>query len=152
MKQEDVEITSIYPLIKNNDNNTWIVKANRNGEIIYRNRKHYYLFWECLFNKSFRVDECFVIKGDQCYQFFEEKLQYLGFKENEANDFITYWCPKMEHSKYVLINFQGEDYDRRAPLKIEPKPDCVIRIFVTFKLQFKFLKSSILMIERASLF
>lgn len=105
MEKEDGEITSRYPVIQDNENNTWLVKANRNGELVYNNRKHYYLFWKCLFNKSFSIDEGFVIKGNQCYQFFEEKLQYLGFKENEANDFITYWCPKIKHSKYVLIKF-----------------------------------------------
>ena len=134
MKKEDGEITSIYPVIKGNDKNTWIVKANKNGEILYNNRKHYYLFWECLFNKPFKIDKGFVIEGSKCYEFFEEKLQYLGLKENEANDFITYWCPKMEHSKFVLINFQDEDYDQRAPLTVEPKPDSIKRIFMTFKL------------------
>ena len=134
MKKEDGKITSRYPLINNDDKQTWKIKANRNGEIIYNNRKHYYLFWECLFNKSFEIDEGFIIEGKQSYQFFEEKLQYLGFKENEANDFITYWCPKMEHSKYVKLKIEGEEYEKRAPLNIEPKPDCIKRIFVTFKL------------------
>ena len=134
MKKEDGEITSIYPVINKTDNKTWIVKANRNGEILYNGRKHYYLFWECLFNKSFEINEGFVIEGNKCYDFFEKKLQYLGLKENEANDFITYWCPKMEHSKYVLINFQDEEYDKRAPLTVEPKPDSMKRIFMTYKL------------------
>lgn len=134
MKKEDGEITSIYPVIKESDNKTWIVKANKNGEIVHNGRKHYYLFWECLFNKSFKMEEGFVIEGNKCYEFFEEKLQYLGLKENEANDFITYWCPKMEKSNFVLINFQDEDYDKRAPLNIEPKPDSMKRIFMTFKL------------------
>lgn len=109
MKKEDGEITTIYPVIKGKDKNTWIVKANKSGELTYNNRKHYYLFWECLFNKTFDIDEGFCIEGNKCYEFFEEKLQYIGLKENEANDFITYWCPKMEHSNYVLIKFQGED-------------------------------------------
>ena len=132
--KKDGEITSIYPLINENDNNTWIVKANKNGQITYKNRKHCYLFWECLFNKSFDMNEGFVIEGKKSYEFFEQKLEYLGFKENEANDFITYWCPRMEHSKYVFISFQGEEYNKRAPLNIEPKPDCLKRIFMTFKL------------------
>ena len=134
MNKDDGEITSIYPVIKGNDKNTWIVKANQNGEIFYNNRKHYYLFWECLFNKEFVIDEGFVINGQKCYEFFEEKLQYLGLNEREANDFITYWCPKMEHSKYVAIKFQDEDYDKRVPLTVEPKPDSIKRIFMTFKL------------------
>ena len=134
MNKDDGKITSIYPVIKGNDKNTWIVKANKNGEIFYNDRKHYYLFWECLFNKEFVIDEGFVINGQKCYEFFEEKLQYLGLNEREANDFITYWCPKMEHSKYVAIKFQDEDYDKRVPLTVEPKPDSIKRIFMTFKL------------------
>ena len=134
MDKKDGEITSIYTLINENDNNTWIVKANKNGQITYKNRKHCYLFWECLFNKSFDMKEGFLIEGKKSYEFFEQKLEYLGFKENEANDFITYWCPRMEHSKYVFISFQGEEYNKRAPLNIEPKPDCLKRIFMTFKL------------------
>lgn len=133
MRKEIGEITSRYPLINAHDGNTWKVKANRNGELMYNNRKHYYLFWECEFDQDFDFDEGFVIEGHQSYQFFEEKLEYLGFKENEANDFITYWCPKIEHHPYVLIKFQGEQYDSRALLQIEPRPDCLRRIFVTFK-------------------
>lgn len=133
MKKEEGEITSIYPVIKGNKK-TWIVKANKNGEIIYNNRKYYYLFWECLFNKSFKIEEGFCIEGQKCFEFFEEKLDFLGLSEKEANDFITYWCPKMEKSKYVLICFQDVDYTSRVPLLIDPKPDSMKRIFMTFKL------------------
>ena len=134
MPKKEGEITSIYPVIKDEDHNAWIVKANKNGEIIHNNRKHDYLFWECLFTNPFPISEGFVIEGHECFEFFEEKLQYLGFKEREANDFITYWCPKMEHSKYVAICFQGEEYDKRVPLIVEPKPDYIKRVFMTFKL------------------
>ena len=35
MKKEDGQITTMYPVIKGNNKNTWIVKANKNGEITY---------------------------------------------------------------------------------------------------------------------
>ena len=133
MKKEDGKITSRYPII-NDDTETWIVKANRNGDIEYNQRKHYYLFWECVFYNGFEIDEGFVVEGSKIYEFFEDKLNYLGFKEREANDFITYWCPQMEHSNFVLIKFQDEDYKNRAHISIEPKPDFIRRIFITFKL------------------
>ena len=131
MKKEDGEITIRYPTIEEKDQNTWIVKANKNGEMKYKNRTHYYLFWECLFNKSFKIEEGFCIEGQKCFEFFEEKLDFLGLSEKEANDFITYWCPKMEKSKYVLICFQDVDYTSRVPLLIDPKPDSMKRIFMT---------------------
>lgn len=134
MKKEDGEITIRYPTIEEKDQNTWIVKANKNGEMKYKNRTHYYLFWECLFNDTFNIDEGFLIEGSKCVEFFEDKLKYLGLIEKESNDFITYWCPKMIHSNYVIIKFQDEEYEKRAPLIIEPKPDFIKRIFITFRL------------------
>ena len=128
------EISSRYPLIKNDDKETWTVKVNKKGEIQYQNRTHYYLFWESKSYTRYSQEEGFVIKGEDCFSFFEEKLAFLGFNEREANDFITFWCPFMEHSKYVAINFQGSDYDSDYPLIIEPKPDKIKRIFITYKL------------------
>lgn len=137
MDVKDGQITSRYPVISPKDDQTenyWKVTVNKEGEIFYNGRKHYYLFWECLFEKSFQIKEGFVIKGEKCFEFFEEKLSYLGLNEREANDFITYWCPQMENSKFVLIAFQGEQYTSRAPLIIDPSPEKVHRIFMTFKL------------------
>ena len=39
----------------------------------------------------------------------------------------------VEHSQYVLIKFQDQQYDSHASLQIEPRPDCIRRIFATFK-------------------
>ena len=128
------EISSRYPIIKSEDSETWAVKVNKKGEIQYHNRTHYYLFWEVKSNFKFKQEEGFVIKGEDSFSFFEEKLAFFGFNEREANDFITFWCPLMEHSKYVSINFQGKDYDSNFPLIIDPKPDTIRRIFMTFKL------------------
>ena len=122
-------------LIKNiEDDNFWIVKANKNGDMIYNNRIFRYLFWECLFNRPFNINEGFVINGSDCYDFFVEKFDYLGISNHITTDFVTYWCPKMEHSKFILIKFLGEEYDQIAPLTIDPKPDHLVRVFVTFKL------------------
>ena len=134
MKKEDGEIAFKYPSTRDNEDNYWIIKANKNGNIIYKNRNIQYLFWECLFNKPFNIDEGFVIEGKDCSDFFEEKFDYLGISNNITADFITYWCPKMIHSNYVLIKFQGDEYDQIAPLTIDPKPNHLVRVFVTFRL------------------
>lgn len=137
MDESDGRITTRYPVISPKEDqleNIWRVTANKDGEIFYNGRKHYYLFWECVFKNTFEINEGFVVEGEKCFEFFEEKLSYLGLNEREANDFITYWCPQMEHSEFVLIGFQGDQYTSRAPLTIDPLPDRVHRIFMTFKL------------------
>ncbi len=134
MDKEEGEITSRYPVIQDNENNTWLVKANRNGELFYNERKHYYLFWECFFNKDFCMEEGFVIEGKESYEFFEEKLEYLGFKEKEANDFITYWCPNII-SLFTENNHKIEEpQDEEELFDEEELVDCVKRVFITFKL------------------
>lgn len=40
-------------------------------------------------------------------------------------------------SEYISQNpicFQGEEYEKRVPLIVEPKPDYIKRVFMTFKL------------------
>jgi hypothetical protein len=52
--------------------------------------------------------------------------------EQEMNEFIVYWLPRMEHNAYNLISFQGEKYTDTAVLNITPAPDSELRVFMTF--------------------
>ncbi|MBR3759812.1 MAG: hypothetical protein IKK47_02300 [Ruminococcus sp.] len=38
----------------------------------------------------------------------------------------------MEHNKYNLIAFQGDEYTDSAKLNITPEPDSMLRIFMTY--------------------
>lgn len=49
---------------------------------------------------SFELD----LKDEKIYRDLSLPAVALGFKENEANDFIT-WCSKMEHSKICFNQF-----------------------------------------------
>jgi hypothetical protein len=44
-----------------------------------------------------------------------------------------YWYPKLQEYPYVQITFAGEDYSQGAPLKITPKPDSFLRVFMVAK-------------------
>ena len=95
----------------------------------------YGLYYECKNNKSYNIeDEGFVIKGEDSAEFLEEKLEILGLTEREAEEFIIYWLPKMEGNKYNYIRFASlDEINKDMPLQINPNPDTVIRVIMTYK-------------------
>ena len=43
----------------------------------------------------------------------------LGLNENESEEFIIYWLPKLEANKYNLIRFQTmKEIERNMPIEI----------------------------------
>ena len=62
----------------------------------------------------------------------EKALAELGLTRREANEFIVYWLPLMEKNNYNVISFQTKTYEENAKLFIDPKPDTMIRIFMTW--------------------
>ena len=65
--------------------------------------------------------------------FLEEALDKLGLTRREANEFIVYWLPLMEGNAWNLISFQTQAYTDMAKLTVEPAPDTVIRVFMTWR-------------------
>ena len=57
----------------------------------------------------------------------------MGLTPREYNEFIVYWFPKMQNNKYNLIHFADKTYTDTAPLKITPKPDSILRVFMVYK-------------------
>ena len=50
----------------------------------------------------------------------------------EAEEFIVYWLPLMEHNAFNLIAFQDDAYTDTAKLTITPAPDTECRIFMAY--------------------
>ncbi|MDO4778895.1 MAG: hypothetical protein Q4A42_04990 [Tissierellia bacterium] len=124
------KLTHIYP--KFSKENEWTITAKPDGTIIKDNKEYYALFWEGEDNFNYKIDKGFCIKGEDTAQFLEEKLEILGLNQKEINEFIIYWLPKMENNNYNVISFQTNDYTNNAKLNINPKPDTLIRVFMTW--------------------
>lgn len=124
-------LTDTYPTY----NDGWNVTAYPNGTLINKNdgKEYSYLFWEGQRNVDYKISEGFVVKGSNVKDFLQEKLEYMGLTPKEYNEFIVYWLPRMQHNKYNLISFQTTDYTDNAKLEITPKPDSMLRVFMTFK-------------------
>lgn len=126
-------ITCSYPKYKTGG---WNVIAKPNGDLIDLDtgRKLYSLYWEGINTLNSRIDEGFVVKGEDTSKFLEEKLEILGLNYKEIEEFIIYWLPKLESNKYNYIRFQDEEeINQNMPLEITPMPDTVIRVVMEWK-------------------
>lgn len=126
------KLTHTYPKYQDE----WKVIAKPDGSLvdIKTGRNLYALYWEGKNTEKTKVEEGFVVKGEDTISFLEEKLEILGLNEREANEFIIYWLPKLENNKYNYIRFETEEeINRNMPLYINPKPESLIRVMMEYK-------------------
>ena len=126
----DGKLTCTYPAY----NTGWKVTASPDGTLTDAKGQTYnYLYWEGETNAQWDMTEGFCIKGEDTAAFLEDALEKLGLNRKEANEFIVYWLPLMEQNPYNIISFQTDIYTNAAELQINPAPDTVIRVFMTFE-------------------
>lgn len=125
------KLTCTYP----ESNGTWDVVAHPDGTLfnLEDNKEYSYLFWEGISDTNYDFSEGFVVKGEDTKAFLQEKLAFMGLTPREYNEFIVYWLPLMKDNKYNLISFQGEVYVNSAELRVTPKPDSILRVFMAYK-------------------
>lgn len=117
-------------------NNGWNVTAYKDGTLIDNstNKEYYGLFWEGKDCNYKVTDEGFVIKGEDTASFLEDKLTILGLIPKEREEFIIFWLPILKQNKYNYIRFATEEeINNYMSLNIEPKPDSLIRVLMTYK-------------------
>ena len=127
----DGELTSTYPAYEDG----WTVDASPDGTLTdpATGRQYYCLFWEGISPTEYDFSSGFCAAGENTAAFLEDALADLGLTEKEANEFIIYWLPKMEHNPYNLISFQTEAYTDSAMLTVDPAPDTLIRVFMAWQ-------------------
>ena len=131
LKLTESELSTTYPKY----NNGWDIVANPDGELINKadGTHHKYLFWDATnCHTRFEFSKGFCVAGSDTENFLKDKLSYMGLNEEEMNEFIVFWLPLMEHNEYNLITFQGDSYTDSAKLNITPKPDSILRVFMTY--------------------
>ncbi|KKQ39182.1 MAG: hypothetical protein US58_C0039G0001, partial [Candidatus Magasanikbacteria bacterium GW2011_GWA2_37_8] len=118
-------------------NNGWEVVAEPNGKLteVKSGNVYPYLFWEGQGVGSVADNrDGFVVKREEVSKFLREKLLMLGLNEKESADFREFWESHMTKAPYYFVTFYGTNaMNTIAPLKINPKPDTVIRILMDYK-------------------
>ncbi len=114
----------------------WRVKAHPDGRLINAADKeeYSYLFWEGIPHRPMEIDRSkgFVVAGKDIKKFLRKSLSKMGLTPREYNEFIVYWYPKLAVNPYNFIHFAGKEYTNQAPLDIHPKPDSMLRVYMTY--------------------
>ena len=126
----DGEFTCTYPEYTENG---WNVTASKDGTLTDKNGLEYYsLYWEANINAEFDFSKGFCVSGSNTADFLDTKLEELGLNRREIDEFIIYWLPAMQNNPYNVISFQTKTYSQAARLTVTPKPNKMIRVFMTW--------------------
>ena len=79
------------------------------------------------------MNKGFIVKSEDAENFLEEKLKILGLNDKESTDFITYWLPLLLKNKLSLCSFQTQEFFNNFELDINPKPNSILRVFLSIK-------------------
>lgn len=136
---ENVDFTTVYPAYDGG----WHVRARRDGTLqmyqrdgktLEEGREYYALYYEGKSDLKEDWKRGFTVEKRDYREFLEEKLRVLGLSDREAEEFILYWLPRMERYDSVDVHFVEQSLlDERVPLRISPKPDTVIRVFMQWR-------------------
>ena len=124
-------LTTTYPKY----NNGWSILAKPNGDLYDSNGKYYYaLYWEENLNHRVDFREGFYVTKENALEFLEEKLNYIGLKDKERNEFIMYWLPILEKNEKSLVYFElTNERNSNSKINISPKPDSMLRLAIHIK-------------------
>ena len=127
----NVGFTCTYPSY--GENGWQDFTAHPDGTLIFPDGKEYYaLYWEGLLKADWDFSKGWCVRGEDTAEFLEWALAKQGLTPREANEFIIYWLPFMQENPYNIISFQTTAYTDAATLEITPKPDSILRIFMTY--------------------
>src|SRR3989338_3790334 len=118
-------------------NSGWFVRATPQSDLFnYADKTNYpYLFWEGRAYGFTTPDNGFVMSKDEVGVKMTQILGQLGLNGKETKDFLEFWQPKLEVKPYVFVTFVPQrEFDKAAPLSVNPKPDTIIRVFMDYTL------------------
>lgn len=115
-------------------NGGWNFTADPDGTIHMNDKEYDYLFWDGdtkVNMQSIERFDGFLVQRDSLPSFFERQLTAMGLNPREQEDFITYWCPRMQENETSYVHFMfTEEYESIASMNITPKPDHLFRVFM----------------------
>jgi len=114
----------------------WNVRATPESALLnYADSKIYpYLFWEGKALNYAMDNKGFSVAREEVVPFLQEKLAFQGLNEKEIADFMEFWVPRMQARPYYFVTFVPQsDFDQMAPMKVSPRPDTVIRVFMDYR-------------------
>lgn len=128
--KDNAGFTCTYPEYKEDG---WTVSVRPDGHLVDKDGRVYrYLYWEGEGFDDPDFSKGFCVRGEFTSSFLEVKLKEMGLNDDEINEFIIYWLPKMEDNEYNIISFQTDAYTDLAELNVDPLPDSMLRVYMAW--------------------
>ncbi len=110
------------------------VLASPSGLLSYQGKTYRSLFWEGPgYGQYPFVDKGVVVPTREAVATIKSQLAQQGLNTQEINDFVDYWQPNLPTKPYTRLSWLNtEQMNQLAPLKITPKPQTMIRVFLDF--------------------
>ncbi len=107
--------------------NGWNVHVSTTGII---NDTYEFLFYEAINPDVWQMKQGWCIAQDDLEGFFQTNMQTWNFNQNEINDFIEYWIPRLtEFDYYVIYPQEKHLIEQVIEMDIVPAPDNLNRLF-----------------------
>lgn len=89
-----------------------------------------FLFYEADIVPQYQTDEGWAVAFEDLRAWMEDVLPRYGLNETEVADFVDYWTEHLPPFPYYLFFPQDQAIcDRLVPLRVDPAPDSVLRIW-----------------------
>ena len=115
--------------------NLWKATAQPDGNLIVNGEKYGFLFYESDTSILYmQQDSGWIIKPETKEQQLNEIAKLYKFNEQETEDFVTFWCSRLENDiSYFMYPQHIETIDILMPIDISPVPDSIFRVWFLFK-------------------
>lgn len=118
--------------------NSWTnVLAHPGGMLSYQGKSYSELFYETESSTLSAPKKGIVIKTSELASQLRKNISLLGLtKENEQQEFLDWWLPRLQalNSPYILFSVLEPDEKARVDnVEISPKPDTFIDFMAYFK-------------------
>lgn len=111
------------------------VFALPSGKLTYNGKSYNALVWEGIGAGFYPlIDSGTVVARADAVATITRQLHEQGLTNSEAQDFLNYWATKLPNTPYIRLTwFNTAQMNELAPLRISPKPQTVIRVFLDFQ-------------------
>ncbi|UWX57311.1 hypothetical protein NY406_08855 [Chlorobaculum sp. MV4-Y] len=112
-------------------NNRWRVTVQKDGMI---DSGYHYLFYEVALDKKIELPRHgWSVRYDNLSGWFDTNLREMGLNQAEAEDMKEYWLKNLPESPcYTIKLIEPDVVNKRLGLKIQPKPDSLLRVLLNF--------------------
>lgn len=138
-KEEDISVTfdddSLLLTVIPDYNGFWSPHVYPNGKMLIDEKEYGYLFYESM-TSDFMMQKSsgFIVPVKGRKEFFTKIANYYGFNQQETEDFVTFWCSRLDKSKeYYMYPQLTDKIDILMGIKVNPKPESVFRIWFLFE-------------------